>query len=156
MGAAVSRPARPGRYFLWLEFERSKAARKHRLDNTVPDAIVPNIVSLCTYLLDPLREIVGPIKVTSGYRSDAVNRAVGGSPTSDHKRGWAVDIKAGRHSSPELARQIAKSGLPFDQMILYHPSRGGHVHLGGGPRMRGQMLYAPAGSRGYTAWPPST
>lgn len=151
----MTRPARPGRYFLWHEFERSKAARKRQLDNTVPDEVVPNIVALCTYLLDPLREFTGPLKVTSGYRSPEVNAAIGGSRTSDHMRGWAVDIKASRHTSPVLARMIVRSGLPFDQMILYHPSRGGHVHLGGGPRMRGQMLYAPAGTRGYTAWPSS-
>ena len=141
-------PASPGRWFTWSELSQSGAAARLGLDNSIPEAEAWNLAALCAHLLDPLRALVGPIRITSGYRSPRVNEAIGGSKTSDHMRGWAVDLKAHRLSAMGVAQEVKAAGLLFDQLIVYHPSRGGHVHLGGGPRMRGQILYAPEGG-GY-------
>lgn len=132
---------------------QSGAAARFGLDNSIPEHAARNLVALCRHLLDPLREQVGPIRITSGYRSPRLNEAIGGSKTSDHMRGWAVDLKAHNLSADGVARDLRDLGLLFDQCIVYHPSRGGHVHLGAGPRMRQQLLYAPS-SGGYRTWRP--
>lgn len=51
-----------------------------------------SLLYLATYLLQPIRDAWGPLTVTSGYRSHEVNKAVGGSPTSQHRHGEAADI----------------------------------------------------------------
>jgi hypothetical protein len=119
---------------------------------------------LVQYFLDPLREALGrPIRVTSGYRSEAVNAAVGGSKNSRHKTGEAADFKVGAPEQgqvagtghlthDELLKKIEELGLGFDQLIFYAPQRGGHAHVqicaGAPQRHRNQVLWAPA-SGGY-------
>ena len=62
------------------------------LDNTPPHAAVLNLKNLCENWLEPLRQAQGPIIINSGYRSEAVNRAIGGVKGSNHLTGCAVDI----------------------------------------------------------------
>ena len=113
------------------------------------------LVHLARSVFEPWRMLVGPLRVTSGYRSAAVNAAVGGAAQSQHKRGQALDLKPLRMSSAaafrELARVVGK--IPVDQAILYAPERGGHVHIShrSDGKNRGQLLYAPA-SGGYEPW----
>lgn len=95
-----------------------------------PEAIRRNIERLCTHLLDPIREAVGrPILVNSGYRSPEHNRRVRGSPTSDHLRGLAADIRIAGLSGEELKKlilpAITQRRLSFDQLIVYP----GFVHI---------------------------
>lgn len=80
-------------------------------------------VALGPVRLRPGREV----HVRSGYRSCAVNRAVKGSPTSQHMAGEAVDIKVDGLAAEDLATVIVELGVPFDQVIGYDPERGGHV-----------------------------
>ena len=69
--------------------------------------------------LDIIREKWGgPIIVTSGYRNNLLNQAVGGSKTSAHRTGLAVDIHPKNGNIMELAEVIANSGLEYDQLIL--------------------------------------
>ena len=157
----MSRPARPGRFFTWREFERSKAAAKAGIKLRVPDHHAPAVVALCAHVLDPVRVAIGgPVEVTSGYRTDETNRLIGGSPTSQHKTGEAADIKGedgeGKPIPAEdLARAIVDFADDFDQVIWYAPSRGGHVHVSytEGRANRRQTLHAPA-SGGYSPWRP--
>ena len=51
-----------------------------------------NMNTLVDKIIDPLREKVGAIRVNSGYRTPAYNKEVGGSPTSQHVKGQAVDL----------------------------------------------------------------
>ena len=94
-------------------------------------------------MLDPLRQAWGrPIIVNSGYRSPAVNRAVGGVPNSQHTRGEAADITAG---SPELNRQLyelaQRLALPYDQLIDERGYRWLHVsHKAAGNRRQARHL----------------
>lgn len=95
---------------------------------------------LAVNVLQPLREAIGkPIVVSSGYRSDAVNRAVGGTATSQHRFGEAADITVPGMSAQELARKIVDLRLPFDQVIQEF---GRWVHVSYGPRNRRQVLTA--------------
>jgi zinc D-Ala-D-Ala carboxypeptidase len=89
---------------------------------------------LCVEVLEPWRLEVGPIGITSGYRSRAVNKAVSGSDTSQHMLGEAVD---GRPLRCELARAwgalvdlVQRRGLPVDQAIIYVRAPGrGWIHV---------------------------
>jgi hypothetical protein len=143
-----------GRHFTLREATRSSSAARLGLDNTPGPEALSNLRWFVGQLLDPLRDYLGrAINPTSFFRSPAVNRAVGGSATSDHMEGLAADIKVPGLSAEELARAIVRSGLIFDQCIWYDPARGGHVHLGlkRFGANRGQTLHAPVGG-GYLQW----
>lgn len=107
------------KYFFQYEFTRSETARAKGIDNTPTKEAEANIEALVDNVLDPLREAWGgPITVTSGYRCPELNKAVGGSRTSDHLRGCAADIKGGsRAVNKRLFELVQKLGLPFDQLI---------------------------------------
>lgn len=147
---------RPGRHFTWAEFERSRTAARLGIDNTVTDPEHRGAIKhLCLTVLDPLRAALGrPVRITSGYRSAALNDAIGGAQNSQHMRGEAADIKVDGIAAEDLARRIAALGLPVDQVVWYDAERGGHVHVSAvRPRLRGQYLHAPS-SGGYRPWAP--
>ena len=75
--------------------------------------------ALVEKILDPLREAWGrPIFVNSGYRSPALNKAVGGVATSHHLRGMAADITTGNATDNRRLYQLAqKLNLPYTQLI---------------------------------------
>ena len=62
------------------------------VDNTPNHAAVLNLKNLCENWLEPLRQAQGPIIINSGFRSEAVNKAIGGVKGSNHLTGCAVDI----------------------------------------------------------------
>ena len=139
----------PGKHFSWHELQRTSTG----LNNGAPTRALTNLQILVQYFLDPLREALGcPIRVTSGYRSEAVNAAVGGSKNSRHKTGEAADFKAEGLTHDQLLEKIEELGLGYDQIIFYAPQRGGHAHVqicaGASQRHRNQVLWAPA-SGGY-------
>ena len=147
----ATQDGQPGQYFTWAEMTTTSRA----LINEPTPMERGNIRGFVAAVLDPLRRAVQrPIRVTSGYRSEAVNRAVGGSPTSAHRYGLAADIKCRGLSAAELVAEAVASGVPFDQLIGYDEERGGHVHIGLSPtgRHRRQILWAPkeGGYRPYT------
>lgn len=89
------------------------------LPNLITDLEIDNLTRLCQKVLQPLRDIYGkPIIVNSGYRSDRVNKAVGGVPTSQHRKGEAADITAGSKEENKKLFDILKT-MEFDQLITY-------------------------------------
>ena len=80
---------------------------------------VANMTALVDNVLAPLREAYGkPIRVNSGFRCPALNKAVRGSATSDHMTGRAADITGGSpKENKRLFYLIQSLGLPFDQLI---------------------------------------
>lgn len=91
--------------------------------------------------MEEVRALLGkPITVHSGYRSPAVNKLVGGSATSAHCSGHAVDfICPGFGSSKTVAEFLAERLTNYDQII---EEFGQWVHVGFGPGKRGQKLTA--------------
>ena len=93
-----------------------------KLSNIPTWNAVDNLRALVINVLDPLRAQYGkPIHVNSGYRSAEVNKAVGGSPTSDHLclcTAAAADITCDNNRL--LYDLIIKSGIPFKQLINEH------------------------------------
>lgn len=108
------------------------------IDNTPSQEMVATLRTTA-YYLEQVRELLGKaITINSGYRSKAVNRAVGGSPTSAHVLGYAVDFVAKDLTPLEICQTIAKSNLKFDQLIY----EGTWVHISFDPKMRREILSA--------------
>lgn len=127
----------------WLSphfsLEEMTATQQRGLDNRPPDSVLKRLKAT-VLVLEEVRTLLGnaPMVITSGYRSPAVNRAVGGSPTSAHMRGEAADFICPRFGSPlAVCRAIAASDLRFDQLI---EEAGAWVHLGLGGRWRREVL----------------
>lgn len=89
--------------------------------------------------MEAVRKLLGqPISINSGFRSAAVNRAVGGSPTSAHALGYAVDFVCPAFGDPlAICKAIAASGIKFDQLIL---EKNRWVHISFDPRLRQQVM----------------
>ena len=107
------------KYFTIAELCKSDTADRRAIDNRLPKELLPNVQALVNNVLDPLREAYGkPIRVNSGFRCPALNKAVGGSATSDHMTGRAADITGGSpKENKRLFYLIQELGLPFDQLI---------------------------------------
>ena len=110
------------KHFRIEEFEASPTAKTMGIDNTIPAEARRAVESLVEAVLDPLREeFAMPIYVNSGYRSAALNAAVGGVANSQHRRGEAADITSGtREGNMRLWRLLRKMRLPVDQAINEH------------------------------------
>lgn len=130
------------KYFTISELLHSDTAVARKLRNGANREQEDNLIALVDAVLDPLRLFYGkPIHVSSGFRSPAVNRAVGGVINSQHLRGEAADIDTGsRLENQHLARLIVQHQLPFDQLIDEANYAWIHVsHKRNGPN-RGQIL----------------
>jgi Uncharacterized protein conserved in bacteria len=120
------KPVSLGEFFDLAEFERTGTG----LPNAAPSWAIVNMRALVGHVLDPLRRRLGKqIRITSGYRSAAVNQAVRGSKSSDHCFGRAADFKVEGMTARELLGELLDSGVNWHQAIAYHPSQGGHVHV---------------------------
>jgi len=120
-------------HFTLGELIRSETAERKGIDNTPPPDVIPKLTRLCEEILEPVRGHYGvPFRPNSGYRSEALNREIGGSPRSQHCLGEAVDIEIGGISNYDLATWI-RANLSFDQLILECHHRGvpnsGWVHV---------------------------
>ena len=107
------------KHFSLVEFERSATAARKNISNKVTSAKhLAALDALVDAVLDPVREEFGlPVRITSGYRSDALNKAVGGSSTSQHSLGEAADIVIDGVPAGEVCERIVALGLVFDQLI---------------------------------------
>lgn len=106
------------KYFTIEELTRSATATARGIDNAPTPEIKANLERLVDKVLDGLREIYGkPITVNSGYRCPELNKAVGGSKTSDHMNGFSVDITASCKKENAILFQIIKDNFDFDQLI---------------------------------------
>lgn len=109
------------KYFTIGELVSSTTADRRGINNRCSKEQADNLIRLVDNVLDPLREAYGkPIRVTSGYRSEELNKAVGGSPTSDHRSGRAADIvgtPATRDENEKLFYLIQSLALPYKQLI---------------------------------------
>ena len=111
-----------------------------RYRNDPNPAEITNLRLLAEKILQPLRDSLDrPVLVNSAFRSDSVNRSVGGSSTSQHRLGQAADIRVEGMTSLQVAKAIKDLGLPFDQVI---EEFGRWVHVSYGPRHRRQILSA--------------
>lgn len=134
------------KHFTMAELTRSVTARKLGLDNTPTGAHRANLEMTVTMLADPLREAwalrcaaekwgTPALNVTSGYRGFRLNEAVGGSTTSAHCVGFALDLVPanGRLAEFKTFCRDWLKGKPFDQMISEDENAAGvprWIHIG--------------------------
>ncbi len=118
------------RNFTLKEFCDSDKAKELGVDNTLPDAL--ESVAMATLemlqdIRDHLSAVAGrdvPVVLSSGYRCQRVNRAVGSDDTSDHLKAMAADIRAPAFGTPtQIVRELARNldALGIGQLILEHP-----------------------------------
>ena len=97
----------------------SATALRRGIDNTPNEEQLSNMKLIAEKIFEPLREYVGgPIKINSFFRSSKLNKAIGGSTTSQHCKGQAMDIDDtfGYKTNADMYKFI-KEHLNFDQMI---------------------------------------
>jgi hypothetical protein len=102
------------------ELTKSQTAVRRGIDNTPLPQHVENLRLVAEKVFEPVRQHFGvPIAVTSGYRSEALNKAIGGSKTSEHCLGMALDLDAdmlGGVTNREIFEYILRN-LDFNQLI---------------------------------------
>jgi len=106
--------------FALSEITHSNTAKRLGIDNEPTETHLQNMQHLVDNLIQPLRDAVGPIRVSSGYRNPELNRAIGGSRSSQHCKGEALDLQFwqnGKMMNELIYEWILDSGLEFDQMI---------------------------------------
>lgn len=127
--------------FQLSEFIHSDKANALGIDNTPTDEIVGWLKVLCKTILQPARDALGPLVISSGYRCPALNRAVGGSDTSGHKLGFCADVLPVKVGKLAFAKWVTQNA-PFDQVILEFGDikEPAWIHVSCDPRRRSQIL----------------
>lgn len=123
------------KYFSLKELCSSDVATARKIDNFPPFSVVEHLTELTEKILEPLRAAWGsPIKVTSGYRCDALNRAVGGVSTSAHRLGYAADLQPANGKMDEFIKFTAdwlrRTGRKWDQIIDERSGKTRWMHIG--------------------------
>ena len=106
--------------FSRAEIEHSNTAKRLGISNEMSEKHLENMQRLIDNLIQPLRDAIGPIRISSGYRSPSLNRAIGGSNRSQHSKAEALDLQfwsEGKMNNKVIYDWILDSGLEFDQMI---------------------------------------
>ena len=102
------------------EVTKSNTAIKNGIDNTPTMEHMENLRAVAANIFQPMRDHFNiPIAITSGYRGEELNKIIGGSLTSQHCKGEALDIDADVYkgiTNAEIFNYIALS-LDFDQLI---------------------------------------
>ena len=97
----------------------SDTALRLNIKNEPNDYQISNMVGIANHVFEPLREYVGgPIKITSMFRNEILNRAIGGAKRSQHMEGRAMDLDDtfGHKTNAEMYKFI-KENLNFDQLV---------------------------------------
>lgn len=126
------------KYFTFKELVASDVAKARGIDNTPSWEVIQNLLSLCEHIIDPIREAWGkPVKVNSGFRCKILNEAIGGSETSVHPEGKAVDLWPIGYGAlfdvfvNFVINFLKEHDIKFDQLIVETNSKGQRwLHIG--------------------------
>jgi hypothetical protein len=136
-------------HFTLDELTHSQTAARQGIDNT-PDPATLERLKATAYGMELVRKELGnkPILISSGYRSAALNAAVGGSQGSQHLLGQAVDFTCPTFGTPaEIVRKLVDSDIQFDQVIVEF-SRWVHISFSDRNR-RHALVIDKSGARGF-------
>jgi zinc D-Ala-D-Ala carboxypeptidase len=148
--------ARVSPHFTFGELTRTDVRPLLEKQLAAPAQIRANLRRLAVDLLEPARALVGPLRVTSGYRSPELNRIIGGSKTSAHMDGLAADVIPMEMDIREAFTTLAQSGLAVDQLIYEQIGSTRWIHIGAPrhatePRLQRLAMY----ESGYVRWSPA-
>ena len=141
--------------FTLSEIIHSNTAKRLGINNAPNKEHLKNMQVLIRDLIQPIRDAIGPIRISSGYRNPQLNRAIGGSTKSQHCKGEALDLQywsKGKMSNKEIYDWVVKSGIEFDQMINEFDFAWIHISLKSNGKNRKQILEAYKDSDGDTAY----
>ena len=141
--------------FTLSEIIKSNTAKRLGINNAPNKEHLKNMQVLVRDLIQPMRDVLGPIRISSGYRNPELNRAIGGSSKSQHCKGEALDLQywsKGKMSNKEIYDWVVKSGIEFDQMINEFDYSWIHISLKSNGKNRKQILEAYKDSDGDTAY----
>lgn len=135
------------RNFSLEQLTHSETAERERIDNTPGPDIIKNL-RLLAKGLEQVQALIGlPLDISSGYRSPALNRRVGGAKTSQHTQGLAADFTCAEFGAPvDIIKAILDSDIDFDQCILEYAK---WVHISFSKAPRGKVLTIYDSKKGY-------
>lgn len=122
------------------EFQASGLATLRNLNNEMSESQITSAKLLCENVFEPLRLYLNtPIQISSGFRSVQINKMIGGSATSQHTKGEAMDLQINAKGF-----YFIKDKLMFDQLIweFGNDEQPSWVHVSFSPRNRKQVLKA--------------
>jgi zinc D-Ala-D-Ala carboxypeptidase len=122
------------------EFQASGLATLRNLNNEMSESQIASAKLLCENVFEPLRLYLNtPIKISSGFRSVQLNKMIGGSATSQHTKGEAMDLQINAKGF-----NFIKDKLEFDQLIweFGNDEQPSWVHVSFSSRNRKQVLKA--------------
>tara|TARA_R100001463_G_scaffold76672_8_gene130848 strand:- start:6319 stop:6798 length:480 start_codon:yes stop_codon:yes gene_type:complete len=150
--------------FSLSEFLKSNVAKRHGIDNSPEFHHIEQMKALCEFTLQPIRDGIGMLGINSGFRSEALNKAIGGAhkikngvyvATSQHCKGQAADLRyidsEGKLNNKMIWDFVLENDIPFDQMINEFDYA--WIHISYNPKgNRCQLLEAYKGSNGKTKY----
>ena len=144
------------------EVTRSETAKRKGISNMPTPEHLENFKNLAINIFEPIRKHFGkPIHISSGYRSKQLNTAIGGSLTSQHCSGEAIDIDMDGSANGITNKQVfdyIKQYLNFDQLIWEFGTSANpdwvHVSYKTNGKQRKQILKAvkQGGKTSYTPY----
>lgn len=141
------------------EVTRSESAKRLGISNMPTEQHIKNFKLLAEKVFEPIREHFGkPIYISSGYRSQALNAAIGGSLSSQHCQGEALDLDMdGTDITNKQVFDFIKDNLEFDQLIWEFGTKDNpdwvHVSYESTGKQRKQILKASK-ANGKTSYSP--
>ena len=140
-----------GAHFLLKHLIWSNTAKNNSINNMPgidgspsQTEVIENLRLLMVNIIDPIVNIYPDLIINSGYRCVELNKRLGGSNTSQHIFGQAVDIKVPSLSSKDLYNYIYSNISGWDQLIWEYPERGDNswIHVSYGPQNRKKTTLA--------------
>ena len=140
--------------FSLSEMLKSNTANRRGIEEqyTPSKEVIDNLTNLCRKVLQPIRDSLEmPVRVTSGYRCEELNKAIGGSSKSQHVKGEAADIElwiGGQEKNAILLDEIInlsfRNEIEFDQLIIEYPVNDvpKWIHISYSDNNRNQILIA--------------
>jgi len=140
--------------FTLSEMLKSNTASRLNIEDQYKPSkeVIDNLTKLCRKVLQPIRDSLEmPVRVTSGYRCEELNKAIGGSSKSQHVKGEAADIElwiAGQEKNAILLDEIInlsfRNEIEFDQLIIEYPVNDvpKWIHISYSDHNRNQILIA--------------
>ena len=132
-------------HFSLEEMVASEYAERRGIDNTPPPDVLEHLRATADALED-VRSFLGhPIIIRSGYRSPALNKAIGGATHSAHMAGAAADFICPAYGTPlQICEGLEVSRIKFDQLLY----EGTWVHISFATPMRQEVLTAKFTAQG--------
>lgn len=135
------------KYFELSEFLHSNTARDNKIENLPTFGIVENLAELAAFLNGLRQEWGSPVKVTSGFRNEALNRLVGGAARSLHLKGLAADLYPANGDFDGFKKFVVGwlGDKDFDEAIIEKDSKGNrwiHIQLYGNNGFQRKKIFS--------------